>query len=118
MITVILSHPIPPVSESVARHFTIISSQILLKGSPFATARRVKSTTCCDDRQSQIPVIVVRTMLEDDCMIIVKRTITSEDQKFFLAINGVCYDFGVCGDDLMQSIEGSVLLEFKIANRS
>lgn len=44
--TVMLSQPMPPVSESVARHLTMRSSQIFPISSPLATARRTKSTTC------------------------------------------------------------------------
>jgi folate-dependent tRNA-U54 methylase TrmFO/GidA len=32
-----------------------MSSQILPRSSPFAMARRVKSMTCCEVKQSQIP---------------------------------------------------------------
>jgi len=53
--TVMLSHPIPADSESRAIHLTIMSSAILPRSSPLAIARRVKSTTCCELKQSQIP---------------------------------------------------------------
>ncbi len=55
MTTVMLSQPMPPVSESRARHLVIMFSAMVPSESPCATARRVKSTTCCDDKQSQIP---------------------------------------------------------------
>jgi len=60
IITVILSHPTPPVSLFEARQLSIRFSQMAERSCLATIPRRTNSTTACDDWQSQIPDYYVR----------------------------------------------------------
>jgi hypothetical protein len=107
-------------------------SAMRVSESPLAMARRVKSTTCCEDRQSQMP-IDVKSRLSISCRAgsqprrgnqsvsaeeRQRRTITGNNDELLLSSRGVDDDVWVDGDDLMLSIERIVLLELEVSDSS
>jgi hypothetical protein len=79
----------------------------------------MKSMTCCDERQSQIPVKNGNKKLSERADPTSKRlTVTGENQELLLTVNTVYLDIGVGGDNLLLRLKPVVLLKLEISDGS
>jgi hypothetical protein len=112
---VMLSHPMPaPEDVSGAKQCSHIISPISVRSLPSEIWYRMKFTTCCDDRQSQIPIGSLTTDKDSKEP---ARTIASQDEEFILVGDFMARNIGIRSNYLLFRSHVVVFLELKITER-